>query len=381
MTYSIQGDNLLKYYVYFPQESKGNINRSHEHNFYMTQQQLTDAETFLLMPAAQDSRNWYYVFSYDPAANACWTIGTEENDRLSDSDFTGEDNQKFAFEDAGNGKVYIFCKGSGKYLFRSDKLYYAHHPIRQSINKDSSQYLFSLKQRTTMPVSIPSVAGQMVKDSNLLYTTQLLGIPPSPTSLEDVTPAPLDKVFIGETLLPFFNVGSDPEVVGSNLVKWQTRSRPYYRYRREQQYQATGYQLIPPGSEHDETYSVTWGAEQTTATSIEEKTGFTLGFTSNHQATMGFKGVSATASHGFNAQWQRELTVTITQSLTESVSGTLTETLSYTGGDEGALYVPWQVMDIWTIFFGSSSDWWSVAQDAVFSRWYPATMLEVREAA
>ena len=381
MTYSIQTDDKLKYYVYFPQEGNGNINFHSDYHFYMTMSQLTDAETHLLMPASQDTRNWYYVFSYTSSANGCWTIGTGDGDRLDDATFTGADNQKWAFEDAGNGKIWILNKASGKWLYRSNELYYAHHPIRQAGDHDGSEHLFQFKQRTDKPVSMPAVTGAKVTDPNQLYTTTLLGTPPNPTSLNDNTPPPLAKVLIGETLLPFFNVSVDPEVVGDRR-DWQVKNRPYYRYRREQQYQATGSHSIPAGGTGTFTHSSSWGIEQTTATSVVEHSGFTFGFNSSHSATMGMKGVSATASRGFSMQWTHDVTTTISESQTESQSGTVTETLELTGSTTGLLYMAWQVMDIWTVFYGANVEpyTWSVPRDSVLSKWYPpAATLRVSE--
>jgi len=336
---------------------------------------LGDFETFLLMPAAQDStRNWYYVFTIASAANGCWTIGTNDGDRLGDSVFTGADNQKFAFEDAGNGKIHILNKGSGKYLYLSDELYWGYHPIRQS-GAVEVKHLFQLKQRTDMPVSMPAVTGAKVTDPNQLYTTALLGTPPNPTSLDDYAPPPLAKVLIGETLLPFFNVTVEPEAIG-DLRDWQVKNRPYYRYRREQQYQATGSQLIPPGATGTQTFSCTYGVTETTSKTIVEHTGFTFGFNSNHQATMGMKGVSATASHGFSMQWTHEVTTTINESQTESQSGTFTESMELPGGTTGVRYVAWQVMDIWTIFYGTNVEPFSsiIPRDTALSRWYPPSV-------
>ena len=352
--YSIQNDSNLKYYVHFPQGTNGNIHRSHEANFYYTTQDLGVTETFLLMPASQDNGIWYYVFTTDPQSNACWTLNSsDESEKLEDAAFAGTDYQKFSFENADSSHVYILCKGSGKYLYRSDQLMDAHHPIRQSKNKDSSKYFFTVTPRTDMmPVYMPTSAGPQITDSTLLYTTRLLGTPPFPKSYGD-QPAFPAKVFIGETLIPCFQVSEDPSVIGPNLINWQVNYRPYYRYRRDQQFQyAAGSDInIAQGGIQTKTYTYSYGLEKTDSTSLETKTSFLIGYTSNKSATVGTKGVSATASHGFNTQWSRDLTTTISESLTTSENTTVTDSLVVDATNNNVTYIDWQACDIWTIYY------------------------------
>lgn len=359
-TYSIQDDNNLRYYVSFEYKNTAgdNIRHNGDDNFYYIS---GTADTFLLMPAQQETgTNWYYVFRTNAKNNDCWSIGSDDHNYLVDKEFTGDDSQKFCFEDAGNGNVYIINKGSGLSLYRSTDKYknlpkFPDTIIRQSNDSDSAHF-FTVKQKTDMPVYMPSSIGNQLTDDekSRMYLTSLLGVPPPPPGYNQQPDFP-PKVLIGETLLPFFNVKTDPSVIGSDLGNWQVNNRPFYRYRREQQQQYQPSSVINQAKASVvETKSITYqcGIEATESTSLEQKTSFQLGFTSNHEASCGLGDlISATSSHGFNAQWGRDVTITISDSVTQSASYTITETLSIDSTCSAVTFVKWQACDIWTIYY------------------------------
>ena len=357
-TYSIQDDNYLRYYVSFAHNNNAgdNIRRDGDENFYY----ISDtADIFLLMPAQQETgTNWYYVFRTN--SHYCWTIGSDNSDLLEDHSFTGDDNQKFCFEDAGNGNVYIVNKGSGKSLYKSSNKYeslprFPDTTVRQG-NDRNSHHVFTVKPNTAMPVYMPSTLGNQLTDDqkSCLYLTSLLGIPPSPLGLNQ-QPAFPPKVLIGETLLPFFNVKDDPSKIGTDLVEWQISNHPYYRYRREQQQQYHSSSYINQAQAsvvETKTISYTYGLSTNDSASLETSTSFQLGFTSNHEASCGFGDViSATSSHGFNAQWERDVTLTVSYSVTQSASYTVTDTITVDSTQGDVAFITWQACDIWTLYY------------------------------
>lgn len=383
--YCAQNDKNLQYYVRFTYMGDKNENTIHrdahsvmDSNWYWVSDATGPRNTFLLMPAQQDNSGtvWYYVFTTDTESHDCWEIDKDEKDKLRDHSFTGEDNQKFCFEDAGNGMIHIRNKGTGMYLYRSDDTYESHHPIKQSKDVTSDKHKFKLT--FDKPVYMPSTKGAVVTDENALYNVTLLGPVPVPPKYNQV-PSPPDKVLIGETLLPFFNVSSDPDLIGDNLRKWQVLNRPYYRLRREQQIQVGEVYNLEPPMEHQTTWTVQCGMTDEQTDTFVKKTSLQAGFTENRTAGLQFKGISATSSKGFSLQWGIELTVTVSETL--SRTGTWSKSDSFNlNAQEQTTYVVWQACDIWTLFYDDyqnrvnndkNPDCWVLPSDWTFSSKFP----------
>jgi hypothetical protein len=252
---SIQDDVLLKHYVCFAQDGKVCHREEGDNCYYMLERadnDLTDRETFLLMPAEftpHDDVQYYFVFTTNSKCGDCWTYPhdndpmTDDGNLLQDYGFHGGQDQQFAFRDNGDGTCCIINRQTGQALYRSGNKYKGQgHPLRFGTPDDccKSDHIFQIKMRADKPVYMPATLGPQHTDQ--LYSTALLGCPPAPASFNDLPEFP-QKVLIGETLLPFFNVKHDQDFSGSNLMDWQVNNRPYYRFRREQQqqYQNTSY--------------------------------------------------------------------------------------------------------------------------------------------
>lgn len=385
--YCVQEDQNLRYYASFTYMSDDNENTIHrddhstmDDNWYWLNDGTGSRNTFLLMPAQQDSGGtiWYYVFTTSTDSHDCWGIDNDEKAKLRDHSFTGEDNQKFCFEDAGDGMIHIRNKGTSMYLYRSDDTYEKHHPIRQNKSATSDKHKFRLTFALDTPVYMPSTSGAVITDENELYNVRLLGPVPVPPAYNEVPPPP-PKVVIGETLLPFFNVSSDPDMIGNNLRKWQVMNRPYYRFRREQQIQVgENYNLEPPLKEEHE-WSVQCGMSDEKTDTFTGKISLQAGFTEDKTAGFQFMGITATSSRGFSLQWELELTLTVSETLMH------TETWSESGrfvldAEEETTYVKWQACDIWTLFYDDyqnrtnndeNPDCWILPSERTFSSKFP----------
>jgi hypothetical protein len=383
--YCVQNDKNLQYYVhitYMGNDDKDNIHRDDhptgDDNYYWVEGGTGPRNTFLLMPAQQDSSNtiWYYVFTTSPDSHDCWEIGSDKKDLLKDHEFTGDDNQKFCFEDAGDGKIHILNKGSGYYLYRSDDECRGHKPIRQDKDASSSKHKFKLT--FDKKVYMPDTEGAKITDENDLYSAVFLGPVPVPPAYNQV-PSPPSKVLIGETLIPFFNVSSDPNMIGDHLRDWQVMNRPYYRFRREQQILVGNEYSLEPPLTQDEGWSVQCGMSDTQTDTFMAKTSLQLGFNQNKTAGFDFDGITATKSRGFSLQWQLELSVTVSEALTRT--GTWTKSGSFDlAPEEKTTYVVWQACDIWTLFYDDyknmtnndkAADSWKLPSEWTFSSKFP----------
>ncbi len=358
----IQDDSLLKYYVCFEQSGKVCHREEGDNCYYMTEKadkDLTDRETFLLMLAevTHDAR-YYFVFTTNSKCNDCWTYPhdnnpmTDDGNLLQDHGFHGGQEQQFEFRDNGNGTCCIISRKTNQALYRSGNKYKGQgHPLRLSTSDDcgKSDHVFKIKMRTDKPVYMPATLGP--QHTGQLYSTTLLGYPPVPTCLNDL-PAPPQKVLIGETLLPFFNVKHDDDFSGSNLMDWQVNNRPYYRFRREQQQQARLCVNIAQGPSQRKTISYECGVSMSESSSIETHTGFSFDYSSTHTASIGItKNIKAEASKGFNAQWERDVTVTLSEEITQSINITVEEVLNFPETAGGITWIRWLAVDIWTIYY------------------------------
>jgi hypothetical protein len=380
--YSVQNDKNLQYYVRFMYKGNDDEDTIHrdahptmDDNYYWVNDGTGPKNTFLLMPAEQDSSNriWYYVFTTSPDSNDCWEVHDKKGDKLEDHTFTGKNDQKFCFEDAGDGMIHILNKGTGMYLYRSDDEYEGHNPIRQDKGADSDKHKFKLI--FDKMVYMPNTEGATTTDENELYNITLLGPVPVPTAYQEV-PDPPPKVLIGETLIPFFNVSSDPDMIGDNLRDWQVMNRPYYRLRREQQIQVGQVHNLASGASETWSWEVSYGMSDTETDTFVKKTSLQAGFTQNKTAGLQFMGISATNSRGFSLQWELDLTVTVSEALT--YTGTLTETDTFNLDPKGQqiTYIVWQACDIWTLYYDdyinktnndNNSDVWTLSSDRTFS--------------
>lgn len=356
--YVIQNDPNLKYYVRFEYMGNGESHSIHrddhekkDDNYYWLDENKGDRNTFLLMPAQQDStgQNWYYVFTTSNDSNDCWEIGDDEHDKLHDHKFTGDDDQKFCFEDIGNGEIRIRNKNSNMTLYRSDSTYESHHPIMQD-KTTNDKHRFKLIMNKDKPVYIPEIASpnpNATQDN--LYKDTLIGPIPNPSYYNESPPAP-PKVYIGETLLPFYNVSSDPDCTGGDLRDWQVKNRPYYRFRREQQMvNFRTYNVQPPAKE-TKIVEFSCGMEKSETDEYTKTTGFQLGYTHSKEAGLEYAGASAKKSSGFSMQWQSELVTTVSETLAYTDNLKYTDTLEI-DPEVPTTYIQWQVDDIWTLFF------------------------------
>lgn len=388
--YCVKDDQNLQYYVRFTYMGDDNNNSIHrddhttmDNNWYWLKKGIGSRNTFLLMPAYQDSPGaiWYYVFTTSTDSNDCWGIDNDEKDKLRDHSFTGEDNQKFCFEDAGDGMIHIRNKGTGMYLYRSDDTYESHHPIKQNKSATSDKHKFKLTPALEdyPPVYMPEMeVGITDEEKSKLYTDSLLGPVPYPPAYNEVPPPPPKKV-IGETLLPFFNVSSDPDLIGNDLRQWQVMNRPYYRFRREQQIQVgKAYNLEPPMKVEDK-WSVQCGMSDEVTDTLRGKIGLQVGFSADKTAGFQLMGITATSSLGFRTQWELELTLTVSETLTRT--GAWSKSGSYElDVEEKTTYVVWQACDIWTLFYDNyqerkindeNNECWIMPSEHTFSSMFP----------
>lgn len=367
---SISQDKNLTHYVAFKHDDSL-VHRSHEANFYyLADDSINETKTFLLMPAGQDDQNtWYYVFTTDPKANECWTMD-QSDDKLQDHAFKGNDYQRFAFVPDGDS-IHIKNKATGQYLFKSDHLMDAHHPIRRAKlpqpGDDMGKFTFKMRSLEEA-VSIPTL--------NNTGTVEPGGLarPPAPTAYGD-TPSYPAKVLIGEELVPFFMVPSDPTSQG-DLRMWQVNSRPYYVLRREQQWQWDPDVTINmiPNREVDTEVTVTCGLTKKTVETMETTVGMTFGVSKGTKASVGFEGVNVEASKGFQASFQKSLKVTTTNESTWSVDVTKSVTTRATSVTQPTTTIPWQLCDLWTIIYDSkNSEDWIVQSELILPLCYPST--------
>lgn len=391
--YCVKEDQNLKYYVHFTYMGDDNNNSIHrddhstmDDNWYWLKEGRGLRNTFLLMPAQQDSGGtiWYYVFTTSTDSHDCWGIGNDEKDKLRDHSFTGEDNQQFCFEDAGDGidgMIHIRNKGTGMYLYRSDDTYEKHHPIKQNKSATSDKHKFKLTPDSEdyLPVFMPETEDGITDEDKLkLYKDSLLGPLPVPPAYNEA-PSPPPKVVIGETLLPFFNVSSDPDLIGNNLRKWQVMNRPYYRFRREQQIQVGEiYNLEPPMKEEHQ-WSVKCGMSDEETKTFTGKISLQAGFTFDKTAGFQFMGITATSSRGFSTQWGLDLTLTVSKTLTHTKTWEESD-IFVLDAEEKTTYVVWQACDIWTLFYDNyqnqtkndeNPDCWILPSDKTFSSKFP----------
>lgn len=310
--YDFRKDSKLKHRIALKSDN-GYVHRSHEANFFWYTdigKTPDDTETFLLMPAGKtDGVIWYYFFIADPKVDPCWTIGAKKGDKLSTHPFAGDSNQQFAFEDAGDGKVYIQNKWSGLYLYRG-ALMDAHHAVRQAPKEDSDKFKFQIKELSQVVMPATANPDDHPQPSDI-------GNPPYPQQYGDVPLNP-DKVLVGETLTPFYMVGSDSACVGYNLRGWQIKNRPYYRLRREQQWQADPSGIInqPDIGKRTDEITETHGIKEQSGKEMQDKTSFMVGVDIGSKSEMGvsFDGITAKTetTRAFKMQWQHEVTVTTT---------------------------------------------------------------------
>jgi len=358
--YDFRNDGNLKYRIAL-NSVKGYVHRSHEANFFWYTdkgKQPNDTEIFLLMPAEKnDGVVWYYIFIADAEVDPCLTIGSKTNEKLGTDSFNGGSNQQFSFEDTGDNKVYIKSKGSGLYLYRG-ALMDAHYAVRQASKKDSDDYKFQIERLSQVIMPATANPESHPKPGNI-------GDPPYPEKYGDI---PNTKtVFVGETLIPFYMVGSDSACVGNNLRSWQINNRPYYCLKREQQWRLDPKGIInqPDIAHRTEKIKVSSGIEQQSGTVMQKKTGFSVGMDFGNKSEMGvtFDGITAKTetTRAFKIQWQNEVTITTTEStkIWETTERELI--IDYETVSGGFTYIYWVLTDIWTLLSGEdTSDSWEV---------------------
>lgn len=371
----INDSRLKNYWAFKNKNSNDYVHRSHQANFYycVTKDRPDNTMTFLLMPAGKDEEyTWYFVFTADPKANPCWTIGTDKKDKLQDGKFNGSDSQRFAFIKVDGQRYNIFCKGSGMYLYKSKKLMDAHQPIRQSDDpsgKDRFEFEFDKLGEVTIPT--PETPE---KDPGQLDD------PPKPADYGDLPEFP-HEVLVGATLLPFFNVPKDPTAIGPNPINWQITHRPYYIYNRYQQWQYSNNGWINQAEPTQQKFTVTYteGIEKSQGKQVQEKTSFTIGVDLGTKASLGLEGIGIEASRGFKFQWQKELTVTVCENQTTWSEVTNTYELTFEDASQGVTYIDWQIYDIWQIVYDKRNrESWDVGTNLRRPEWWPDTAVPTK---
>lgn len=111
---------------------------------------------------------------------------------------------------------------------------------------------------------------------------------------------------------------------------------------------------------------------------VQEKTRFTIGADVGTTAGLSLYGMSVETSRAFKVQWERELTVTVSENLKMWTTKEYSYELKFENGPEGVTYIEWQIYDIWEIVYDSKNgDSWAVGTELRRPEYFPGDVKAV----